>query len=452
MNGAAFSENAEAQSPFNPIRLAWGVIFVSFAVFCVVCAASVFGLHYFFFESSLSLDAVLHVGRGTVGVRSPSEVEQAESSERVLSRGILVRTDQTDLLSQAMISLHDSSYDNSLVASITLKSDTSVRLRSASRPRFQWSSPIYNSELDVMGNADILIPDDLERDVQIIIYTASGAEIRLESSGRYGITVSDMQVQVTNLHGEAVLVTVDKNEKIIVEDQKGILDIESGVITIEPTLIDLVTNGDLEPFSPEDATGHIPDQLVGWSCTNQSDGPPNGNYQVGVAPDGRPGFRLVRGDNADTNGKTKCVHTLKDIDVASYDYLAMQTTLYVSYQSLSRCGSQATECPLMLEISYVDQDGNGGVWLQGIYARDDADNNPLRIAGFSNNHIRIYDHVWYTYTSDNLIELLDRRPVIITDIVFYAEGHQYDVFVDEVRLLAGYTQSPGDGNSDNAGD
>ena len=162
----------------------------------------------------------------------------------------------------------------------------------------------------------------------------------------------------------------------------------------------------------------------------------------------------MRGDNADTSGVTGCVHTLNDIDVSSYDYLAMQATLYVSYQSLSRCGTVASECPLMLYIGYIDQNAQpGGVWRQGLYARNDAGTNYLlRCDTCINNHIRIRDNVWYTYTSDNLIELLDRRPAVITDIVFYASGHQYDVFVDEVRLLAGYTQSPEEENADNDGD
>jgi hypothetical protein len=47
--------------------------------------------------------------------------------------------------------------------------------------------------------------------------------------------------------------------------------------------------------------------------------------------------------------------------------------------------------------------------------------------------------VWYTYDSGNWFNLLPpgKRPVAISNVQFYASGHQYDVYVGEVALLGG---------------
>lgn len=451
-------EEESAFSRINPIQLAWGVIFAAFTVFSVLCVTSVLGVHYFFFQSSLSLDVVLQVGRGTVGVRSSNGIEQAESDERTLSEGAFVRTDQTDLLSQAVISLHDPKYDNSLIASITLKGDTSAQLHSASRPRFRWSSSVYYSEIEVSGDVDVLIADDLNRDIQIIVRSAEGAEVRLEASGRYSVQISNTAVQLTNHAGQAVLIAPDRSAaQSISEGQKGVLNTGSNTIALVPMLIELVTNSGLQPFSSDDS---VEVALVGWSCTN---GPPNnlpnGDYRAAVAPDGRPGLRLVRGDGADTNAYTKCEQTLgpahTGIEVSSYDYLALQAIVYVGYQSLSRCGEEGSECPLMVRVYFRDSETDTSWnWIHGLYARDDPGTTyPFRCSSCIDNHVEIYDNVWYTYISDNLLTIFnDRHPTVITGIEFFAEGHQYDVYVDEISLLAGYDNSTGSDGSENTND
>lgn len=450
MDSGEFAEQLDEVFGMNPIRLAWGVILVAFAFFCISCAASVVGTYYFLFESSLSLETILHVGRGTAGVRQSGEVERAETGHRILATGTVVRTDQTDLLSQAYISLSDPTYHNQLIASVTLKGNTSVYLRSSARPRYRWSSTTYHGTFDITGEADVFIAGDLNRAIRITFHTPEGVEVRLESSGRYRIIATGSQVQVINRTGQAVLIAPDRlKTQSISEGQMGRLVFESNQIQVTPASVDLVTNSALDPFDPsaEGSSSNILDRLIGWSCTN---GPPNnlptGEYRAEMSPDGRLSFRLVRAGGADTNGYTRCEQKLGPAnigtDVTGYDYLIAQTTFYIHYQSLSRCGTQASECPLMLLIRFLDANGQPGEWIQGIYTREDAGvDYRLRCDTCFDNHIRVYPDAWYIYTSNNLFDVFppDRRPVAITDVIFHAEGHQYDVFVDEVALLAGHT-------------
>ena len=107
----------------------------------------------------------------------------------------------------------------------------------------------------------------------------------------------------------------------------------------------------------------------------------------------------------------------------------------------------------MVRVNFGDAD-NDWEWIHGLYARDDQDTTyPFRCSSCIDNHTRIRDNVWYTYTSDNLLTIFtDRRPTVITDIEFSAEGHQYDVYVDEISLLAGYEDSTAADGSDNSSD
>ncbi|HLU10037.1 MAG TPA: hypothetical protein VK003_10260, partial [Oceanobacillus sp.] len=52
-------------------RLAWTVLLVSFAIFCVICVASGIGVHYFLFRSTVPMLTELTVGRGTAIVTHP---------------------------------------------------------------------------------------------------------------------------------------------------------------------------------------------------------------------------------------------------------------------------------------------------------------------------------------------------------------------------------------------
>lgn len=125
-------DNLEPLPAIDPQRLAWGVLLLAFAAFCVIAVTSIIVVYYFAFQSSVSMQATLQVARGTVGVQEPSEAEQSERRERDISRGTVITTDRMEALSQATITFRDFQQGNRIVAVVTLRSDTSVRVRSAS--------------------------------------------------------------------------------------------------------------------------------------------------------------------------------------------------------------------------------------------------------------------------------------------------------------------------------
>ena len=444
---ALATEEIEYIPTIEPIRLAWGVLLISFGIFCTICISSLLLGHFFFFQSSVSLDMTLTVGKGTVRVKVGSEREQAESRFRNLTSETTISTDSTDLWSQATITFVDPNYEQ-LIITMSLKGNTTVRLEDATRPRFNWTSADYQISLvDLTGEIDILVSDDLNRDISVSILTPNGVEMLLLSSGRYVIDASLTEVSITNRSGQAAI-RANANNRTAESVGKGEKATRLGedttiIRTIAST--ELLENGDLNTVIPyQDGTAQIiNDPPFGWTCTNgPANNLPRGNYYHDIAPDGRTSFHLKRLNGATSNGYTRCAQTFQQgLDVTQYDYLALQAVVYINYQSLAGCGVEASECPLMIYIDYTDVNGvSGRRWFHGVYARPlPSSSSWKRICDDCvQEHVLIYEKTWYIYNSGNWLNLFvaDRRPAKINAIYFYAEGHEYDVFVDEVAILA----------------
>ncbi|MDX1994847.1 MAG: hypothetical protein SF029_20860 [bacterium] len=429
------------QSAVQPERLAWGILLIAFAIFCFGCAGSVMSLHWFFFQSSLPLNVLAQSGRGTLGVSDAFGSDQSVRARREMSPGMAVRTDTTDLWSQGTLTISD---NGRLIALVTLKSDTSATLWQASQPRFEWMSSPYQIDLtNVVGDVDVYIAPDLQRDIEMTVRTHSGIWARLGQSGSYGIRVTDKQVRLMNYSGEALLVAGDgQTARSIAVGQQGFVEHGTTDIQTEPLLVNLIRNSTLAATRPDQVTAGIPDW---WACGNGPNNVPRGQHEFAITDDGRPALHLVRGEGATTNGMTFCEQNIGSdqtgIDVAAYNFLEMRVSLNIRSHSLSACGTAASECPLMMRITYQGEDGGARDWYQGIYAyRIPNDGYPNACDSCRQFHLRIWDNVWYTYESGNLFDLFrtaEERPVRIVKVIIYASGHQYDVYVGNVSLVAG---------------
>lgn len=445
----------------KPERLAWFVLASAFVVFCVICVASTYTLQYFFFQSTVPMQTILHAGRGTLSVRVGVEAEQAEISQRSITRDTMIRTDRTDALSQGTITLRDPAGDRRISSVLTLAGGTQVRFVRASRPRFGWSTSITEAEFsDFSGDMEVIIHEDIGSDVEMRIVSINNVEFRLLEGGRYSLSVTDAQARLTNHAGEAILIAPDRTARSIPVDSQGLVEVgEEPVITIQPaTLVNLLENSELNTYSREEVGSNLAGRPLFWQCeSGPAENPPLGITRPGIAPDGREALQLVRENAVGVPGETRCVQDLLDVhpplgfDITEYDYLTIRATLYIEDQSLSACGTKASECPLMFTINYLNAFGAGieqtNVWHQGLYARlDPAANYRLACDTCPRDHVLIYEGAWYTYESGNLLDFippgerplnLEDMPTHITEFIFYASGHEYNVYVDSVYLLAG---------------
>jgi hypothetical protein len=437
----------QSRTRTDPHRLAWGVLLIAFAAFCLACAAAGFVMNYFLFQSTVPLLSGLTVSRGSVEVIEPAD--PVARSVRTPTNLTGITQVSTDSQSQAKLFIRDTMADGRLVAVITLHTNASLTLRTAARPRFNWSSSSYFVDLrDVSGRFDVAVVSDLGRDVLVSLRSTQGVLVNLNESGLYAVNMSDTRVQVFSRDGMAVLVPAGSQVgHVVPASGQGVIDVETGAFESRPGHVDLLDNSNFTRLSPVVSSGDAQELLAGWVCNNDPNDDPPGSYRSQMA-EGVMVLRLERFDAATTHGRTSCVQSFGqtglDLAANGYDYLALRATFSILYQSLNACGIEGSECPLMLRIDYIDQNGQAQKWYHGFYSINDPQYSyPLQCNSCRQAHEFINPKTWYTFDSANLFSLLppDQKPAKILAVWFYASGHQYDVQVSEMALLGGFVAS-----------
>ncbi len=451
MANIAPSQSTISRPTIDPQRRAWGIMLLSFAVFCTICLVLVVGLTYFFFQSTVPLDGVLQVARGSAGITAQETVRTTSS---VANNDVL----STDPLSQATVLLRDLEREKPLIASITLRGDTSVRLLRGLRPRFQWSNGEYTIELQgFRGELIIVSPKELAHHLNMSIITNAGDLIYVRSGGQYIVRASDSRVQVLNQDGDIILkpANVDVGRAVPANSQAVINYADNpGEVTVSVAyanlLSDVVFQDSLkEPNIVADPVAFIQPFKSDWFCKDNS--VPKG-FAIPQSIDGRSALRLLRADDATSHGETGCIRSWGEgQNVASFNYLSLRATFRINYQSLSACGQDGSECPFMLIVEYYNAvDDEPHAWIHGFYASVDPNRNfPLQCNSCLQLHEQINEKAWFTYDSGNLLNLManpdqlaQQRPIAIIDVQFKASGHQYNVDVGDIVLLAGLDANP----------
>ncbi|GAB1421806.1 hypothetical protein MASR2M15_19970 [Anaerolineales bacterium] len=431
---------------FEVERLAWGIMLLAFAVLCVMCIASSLGVYYFFFESTSPLNTILRVGRGTAVVTNLDSEQAIRKSENLTGRSVKINTDS---LSQATLSFYNpifQSDEQRLIAEATLISDATVVLRNAFAPRFQWSNGIYSIQMrDLFGELKLFIPRNLDYPVRINIFTRDGARIDIEGAGKYRIFSDSKETRVmVEGEGNAILFTPLLNiNRAIPDGQTGVWLKGRDEIALIINQVNLIENGlfSLPAISANPTSlNFVPAR---WGCSSIQDRLPRGVFEPTVW-DGRNALRIVRDENASSHGETGCKQFINDekSNISSYSWLNLQLTFNIKYQSLSECGIAGSECPVMILLQYEDIHGNIQQMYQGFYADAELSSGyPLRCGSCTRDHLKVNPDVWYTFETGNLLTNIPQelKPKRIASIELYASGHQYDVFISEVALKAGFT-------------
>jgi len=437
-------EETYLSSSISPERMAWTVLLIAFAMFCILTVSTALGVYSFLFESTVSISATLRVAVGTVGITGSDLIEEVERQQEVLTNE--VKSISTDSQSQATIQfwnkVEQEDIPPSIIAAVTLQRNTFVTFKRAVAPRFEWSNNPYDIELSKLsGQLDILVTGVEENTFIMRIDTEQGVIINLNRNGRYSIIATDDEVSLLNLEGEAVVFFADDytNNRLVPEGQEVTIRLGNRSIELKTAIENILTNGafSLQPVM-HDLEG-IPVLPPGWGCRINQDEFPRGESSIEEF-DGRVGIRLKRLNNATSHGEVGCVQPfgVDGLDIRGYDSIKVVSTFYLNYQSLSKCGTVGSECPLMLLVTYDDQFGNTLSWYKGFYYDELLSNEyPARCSSCTQDHQNINEKVWYTYESDNLYNLIDEKlhPARIRSIEFYASGHQFDTIVSNMMIL-----------------
>jgi hypothetical protein len=441
------------QEHLYPQRIAWGVLLVAFAVFCLMCLVLGLGLQYFFFQSKIPMPTILSVSRGTAGLTEADLIEQVVRRGReIYNRAVI----STDALSQATISFVDPAQDGRVIASVTMRSSSAVDLERIERPRFNWSSDDYVIELgDITGEMNVRV-DEVGRGIHFTLDTQQGSSIYINRPGRYSISATPEQLQVINFEGLVTLIEPDGERFPTAAGQRALFNYAQGHAQLLPGYTNLIAGGSFtvdNVINMDTASSETLGRAV-WRCRNTQLGAPSGTFDL-VYADGRSALHFARGGGANSHGESFCIQNLgttgqEGLDVSMYDYLAWRATFKITSHSLGTCGVEGSECPMMLRMDYIpvvpQPDQPAISWYHGFFViPSTVGEYPLRCNSCTQDHQIINDNAWYTFDSGNLFALIpeNQRPKSILNVRFYASGHEYDLVVSDVALLAGRGVLPG---------
>jgi hypothetical protein len=412
----------------NPERAAWQVLTVSFVVFLLLCIGTLYAAQWYVFQSATEMDISLVVSRGTVQLRPVNSDEPiAITDRRDDLRG--EATILTDSTSQAALTFLDPR-TSAVIASLVIFPDTEISLVETAAPRFGLNNnPYLIQASSLSGQLEALIFDPSPQSVAFELLSEQ-AHTQIAEQGHYTIATNGQNTEVTVWAGSAAVVSGSLDRRIeLASNQRALIENTGEQPTVSEAEIPLLDNHDFSRALSD-----------GWRLYNV--GTPIGTASE-IVFDGRPVVVFDRSqghwpDQALSHGETGLVQEL-DVDVTAYRYLEIRATLFIDEQSLSTCGEAGSECPMMMNVNYIDSAGNEQEFIHGFYAAYEPYlSYPQACASCRSEHEHINLRSWYTYESGNLLELwpVEQRPVHLNRISVYASGHAYKVYLSDISILA----------------
>lgn len=440
MTDVAINPPVAERTPEQTERVAWSVLLLAFACFCAIFLASAIGIYYFLFQSTVSMDTELTVGRGTAIVRGADLDERPEQGRRTSFDRL--STIRTDSVGQATLTFYDQQSDTPAIASLTMNSSTSLMMEEFTRPRFEWSTSNYVIRLgQFSGRLDINTSDSSLPLVEMVITTTDGTQIQLLEGGRYSITANNVQVRVETFSGSARFTAVGY-EQTLNAGERVWYNLNSHELVPLSPYVQLVATDSFNATNVVSST--TPSGTATWGCYNFANEFDNvfGSFGL-VMEDGRPALHFMRA-GSDQHGETGCSTAFTSgggagVDVSGYPYLALEASFRIDRQSINACGDVASECAMMLQLDYIPVNQDRAVsWHHGFYLWSADPSTRTRCETCTQEHEIVNTGMWFRYRSDNLFAQFsaDRRPERILALRIYSSGHEFDAYVSDVSVLA----------------
>jgi hypothetical protein len=405
----------------NPQRLAWTVLLASLFTCLVLVVAVPLTVSSFVNDSVDAVEITLDVQQGTVLVSREGAAEPigVTTSLNNLAEASSIRA--TDENGQALLTIR-SPHNKAILQTVSIYGNTDLDIQQARAPRFQQSTRPYQIGLKVnRGRVSTNVANGDGRTIETTLLTPQ-ATTNLQE-GSYSFDVNNDETQVTVREGLAN-VSAQGSVQMLSPQQRTVVKLNSRPSGILSPERNLVTNGNFR--LPLDGTWEIYNDLQN---TNELSG------TVTIQTVG--GQRSAVFDRTGAfHAKTGILQNINNRDVRDFRSLRLHFIVRVADQDVPVCGQLGSECPIMMQLDYKDENGHASQFWQGFYAKTDPNGvNPDFIvgSGSDNPHQRIVPNVEYTYDSKNLMETL--KPQQITAIWFYASGHSYRSSVAQIELL-----------------
>jgi hypothetical protein len=416
---------------YSPQRLAWLIMLASILTCCAL-AVGVPAAGMSFINSSTyvaPIDVKLQAGR-TFTFSPPATEADArvvDQSGRTLEEGSTIVVDSS-LPSQAFLSISEADGITDTLMTMQLYSGARVRIERARVPRFDIATAPIEIDITLLDGR-VQIQNTQPADKRPLQLTVTSDQMTaVLPLGEYSFEVTTDETSVFVRKGIAQITSANKTETFNIDaNQRTVVHKGEKIVPGAPPR-DLIRDGHFqqpigqdwvpssEVYVPGDVTGTV--ELVG------------SGENTALLLD-RPGLGLNWGRTG--------VKQIINANVSGRSSLQLQLNFTILFQELKVCGSQGSECPLMVRINYTTKDGSIEEWTQGFYAdgtpqMPDLPDFIVQAAEPHTKHIAVRLGSAEPYESPNLMDTL-QDVQNINWIQLYAEGHGLETQINSVQLL-----------------
>ncbi len=413
-------------------RIAWGILLSGFAVCMIITLTVPFAINAGVQNTTEPLNIVVQSNQGTVAIDDASGDRQAIIAGDIggtAESGQSVRTGNTatGLMS---VTLPDS---EDVLSRLQIYSNTDVQIEEATTPLFNLSS--QNNELHLRmdnGRIRLTVPQNRQRPTNIQIATPQG-NIHITEPGEFAIVVTPEDTQLTVQEGGANIIAADEDQGSLelLANERGQIPTGSGPIGPLETSRNMIKNGNFNE-SMSDWT-QFP-----WTVEIPTE--PEGQIRV-LNAGGESRLNVTR---RGTGHADVLMRQNIGQDVSELNSLRLLVTFRILQQSLDVCGIVGSECPFFVRINYIEEEsGFSNTWQQGFYGRGDVSPDLpdicQRCAMVQSTHEFVpsqQDAFFDIDLNEELLRQGRRPPQFIESIVLVFSGHEFEIEVVDVALIA----------------
>ena len=404
----------------SPHRTAWTVLFAALFI-CVALAVGVPAGIYGYVNNATNA-AAMRVSLQSGILTSYSPFESIKDARVVDLAGREFKEEHTVVTGDRSYGLltFARTIAEAPYLQVQLYSNAQTTVQRARYPRFEISTAPDEFSLKLhTGRIDVLADPPPGRRFALRIQSDLG-EVLITEAGQYTIEMLESHMRATVHAGAARF-----SGKPIQAGASAAADASGIVLAAQPPR-NLIRDGDFRAPLQRN-----------WILTTEVNSPTAVRGTASrIATDDQAGVLLIErtGENVGW-GRTSITQRI-DAAVDDAAELRLRIVFAILDQQLAVCGSEGTECPLMVRIDYTAADGRDDFWMQGFYAKGDPSIVKLPDyvrPNFRGNHIAKPLGVQQVFESDNLHATLG-SPRTIRSITLYAEGHALRTRVDSVEL------------------
>lgn len=427
----------------SPERLAWLVLLTSFVIFCALVVGVPATVLSLINTATLPAHSHIRLQAGKVLTLEPNAVRASfvDLNGFSVEDGTLITVDDDGQQSVGLLTFAVGQ-DSGPFTTLNLYAGTQMRVVSARTPRFWRSvrSPQVTLEM-LTGRADVRVYE--ANDFRLDLNTPYGT-MRLDE-GLYSVQVDKLIVdpakpEQTDLKQGAALLQVLSGSA---QAQSQLSNTTNALITIPAGQQAKLQIGQTAQVSPQPNRNLVRNNHFARSFFDDQQ---DWQYAATTAlPEDKPGqLTVTRGEKgavisierSGINASSTSLSQQIEASIEKSRQVILRADFAIAYQSLEVCGSQGSECPLMIKIVFQEKNGNQREWIQGFYVRgipnaqlpDYVRTNPqLR-------HLKKRPGEREVFESENLLNAVPNAQAI-KSVSIVAEGHSLKLDVYGLDLI-----------------